>query len=166
MRLQQNENSRAVDRSCAASLANTLLQGALFMSKRRQSALGLIALSKDMDDDLIPLKRVAARLGVSRATLWRVSRSTHFPAPEKVLGRIYWRACDLAEMEAALDAFQGRSAFERERRRAKACQAATKAMAAQIRKPKRVRAHVDALTQPVLFGGPLASAPHGAARIK
>jgi predicted DNA-binding transcriptional regulator AlpA len=118
-----------------------------------------------MDDDLIPLKRVAARLGVSRATFWRVSRGADFPTPEKMLGRLYWRASDLAEMEAALDAFQGRSAFERERRRAKACQAATKAMAAQIKKPKRIRARTDGVAQPDLFGGSLASAPGGAERL-
>jgi predicted DNA-binding transcriptional regulator AlpA len=119
-----------------------------------------------MDDDLIPLKRVASRLGVSRATLWRVSRGAPFPASVKMLGRIYWRARDISEMEAALDAFQGRSAFERERRRAKACQAATRAMAANTKKPKRVRAGPDGLAQPDLFGGPLASAPGGAERLK
>jgi predicted DNA-binding transcriptional regulator AlpA len=119
-----------------------------------------------MDDDLIPLKRLAARLGVSRATLWRVSRSGAFPQARRVGGRIYWREADVAQMEEALDAFQGRSAFERERRRAKACQAATKAMAAQIKKPKRMRAQTDSLAQPDLFGGPLASAPGGAERFK
>ncbi|MBL8537950.1 MAG: hypothetical protein JNM59_11155 [Hyphomonadaceae bacterium] len=119
-----------------------------------------------MDDDHIPLKRIAARLGVSRATLWRVSRSGEFPPARKIFGRLYWREGDLAAMERALDAFQGRSVFERERRHAKACQAATKAMAAKVKKPKRVRARTDALAQPDLFGGPLASAPGGAERLK
>jgi hypothetical protein len=119
-----------------------------------------------MGDDLIPLKRIAARLGVSRATLWRVTRSSGFPAPVKMLGRIYWRACDLPDMEAALDRFQGRSAFERERRHAKARQAATKAMAAVAKKPKRVRTPIGALAQPDLFGGATAPAPGGAERLK
>lgn len=119
-----------------------------------------------MGDDLIPLKRVSARLGVSRATLWRVSRSPGFPAPQKVLGRIYWRACDLSEMEVALDRFQGRSAFERERRHAKARQAATKAMAAAAKKTRRVRSAISALAQPDLFGAAAAPAPGGAERLK
>lgn len=119
-----------------------------------------------MDDDLIPLKRISVRLGVSRATLWRVSRCPGFPAPVKILGRIYWRACDLPEMEAALDRFQGRSVFERERRRAKARQAATKAMAAAAKKPKRARLPINALAQPDLFGGAAVSAPGDAERLK
>lgn len=119
-----------------------------------------------MGDDLIPLKRIAGRLGVSRATLWRVSRSPGFPAPVKLLGRIYWRACDLPEMEASLDRYQGRSAFERERRHAKVRQAATKAMAAAAKKPKRVRASIAALAQPDLFGAAAAPAPGGAERLK
>lgn len=119
-----------------------------------------------MDDDLIPLKRVTARLGVSRATLWRVSRSSGFPAPVKILGRVYWRGCDLPEMETALDRYQGRSAFERERRHAKACQAATKAMAAVAKKSRRLRTTMNTLAQPDLFGGPVASAPRGAESLK
>ena len=119
-----------------------------------------------MDDDLIPLKRIAARLGISRATLWRVSRTPGFPPPVRMLGRIYWREPDLADMEAALDCFQGRSAFERERRRAKACQAATKARAAVARKSRRLRPTTNTLAQPDLFGGPAAPAPGGAERGK
>jgi predicted DNA-binding transcriptional regulator AlpA len=119
-----------------------------------------------MDDDLIPLKRITGRLGISRATLWRVSRSAGFPAPVKVLGRVYWRARDLLEMEAALDRFQGRSAFERERRHAKARQAATTAMAAAAKKPKRVRSPVSALAQPDLFGAAATLAPGDAERLK
>lgn len=119
-----------------------------------------------MDDDLIPLKRITARLGVSRATLWRVSRSPGFPAPVKMLGRIYWRACDLPEMEASLDRYQGRSAFERERRHAKARQAVTKAMAAAAKRSKCVRSPINALAQPDLFGAAAAPAPGGAERLK
>lgn len=113
-------------------------------------------------DDLIPLKRLAVRLGVSRATLWRVSRTAAFPAPVRVLGRIYWRASDLPAMETALDRFQGRSAFERERRHAKACQAATTAAVAA--KSKRTRLQTKTPAQPDLSGGPVALAPGGAER--
>lgn len=119
-----------------------------------------------MDDDLIPLKRIVAQLGVSRATFWRVSRTSGFPASVKMLGRIYWRRSDLAAMEAALDRFQGRSVFERDRRHAKACQAATKAIAAHAKKPKRVRVRIGPLSQPDLFGAAAAPAPGGAERLK
>jgi predicted DNA-binding transcriptional regulator AlpA len=119
-----------------------------------------------MDEDFIPLKRIAAQLGVSRATLWRVSRSAGFPLPLKVLGRVFWRKRDLAAMEAALDRYQGRGAFERERRHAKACKAATSAMAAAFKQPKRLRTKANTLQQPDLFGAPTASAPGGAERLK
>lgn len=119
-----------------------------------------------MDDDLIPLKRITAHLGVSRATFWRVSRTAGFPPPVKALGRVYWRSCDLLDMESALDRFQGRSAFERERRHAKARHAATKAMAAIAKKPKRVIVRIDAPPQPDLFGGRAVPAPGGAERRK
>lgn len=119
-----------------------------------------------MDDELIPLKRLTGRLGVSRATLWRVGRSSGFPAPVKVLGRIYWRACDLPEMEAVLDRFQGRSAFERERRHAKAYHAAARVIVANAKKQRRVRVRIGPLAQPDLFGAPAAPAPGGAERLK
>lgn len=119
-----------------------------------------------MDDELIPLKRLTGRLGVSRATLWRVSRSAGFPAPVKVLGRIYWRACDLPEMEAGLDRFQGRSAFERDRRHAKAYKTAAKVVAANVKKQRRVRVRIGPLAQPDLFGAAAAPAPGGAERLK
>lgn len=119
-----------------------------------------------MDDDLIPLKRIAARLGISRATLWRVSRTAGFPPSVRMLGRIYWRERDVADMEAALDCFQGRSVFECQRRHAKACQVATKARAAVAKKPRRLRTTANTLAQPDLFGGPAARAPGGAERGK
>jgi predicted DNA-binding transcriptional regulator AlpA len=119
-----------------------------------------------MDDDLIPLKRIAAQLGVSRATLWRVSRSAGFPPPQKMLGRVFWRRRDLAAMEAALDSFQGRGAFERERRHANACKAVTRAMAAAFKQPKRLRTKANTLQQADLFGAPMAPAPGGAERRK
>jgi predicted DNA-binding transcriptional regulator AlpA len=119
-----------------------------------------------MGDDLIPLKCMIAELGVSRATFWRLSRTPGFPPPLKMLSRLYWREGDLAAMEAALDRFQGRSVFERERRHAKARQAVTKATAASAKKPKRVRTVANTLAQPDLFGGPVAPAPGGAERLK
>jgi predicted DNA-binding transcriptional regulator AlpA len=118
-----------------------------------------------MDDNLIPLKRVAAQLGVSRATLWRVSQSRDFPSSVKVRGRVYWRMRDLAAMETALDAFQGRSAFERDQRQTKAREAVMKAMAA-IKKSKRRSTTPSPLKQLDLFGGAGAPAPGGAERIK
>lgn len=118
-----------------------------------------------MDDDLIPLKRVAAQLGVSRATLWRVSQSSDFPSPVKVRGRMFWRMRDLAAMEIALDAYQGRSAFEREQRQAKTREAAMKAMAA-LKKSKRRPTSPSTLQQLDLFGGAGAPTPGGAERIK
>jgi predicted DNA-binding transcriptional regulator AlpA len=114
-----------------------------------------------MNDDFIPLKRIAAQLGVSRATFWRVSCDADFPAPQKIRGRVFWRRRDLPAMEAALDAFQGRSAFERNRRQAKAREAATKAMAA-IKKPKRRLTSTTPPQQLDLFGGSIATAPEGA----
>lgn len=119
-----------------------------------------------MDDDLIPLKRLAARLGVSRATLWRASQCAGFPPALRLRGRLFWRGADLGAMEAALDRFQGRGAFERERRHAKACKAATRAMVAAIKKPKRLRTTANTLQQPDLFGAAPAPAPRGAERLK
>jgi predicted DNA-binding transcriptional regulator AlpA len=118
-----------------------------------------------MDDDLIPLKRLPGQLGVSRATLWRVSKTCGFPPPLKIRSRIFWRGADIEAMEAALDRFQGRSVFERERRYAKACKAATKSITA-ITKPERPRTRANAPQQPDLFGAPVAPAPSGAERRK
>lgn len=121
-------------------------------------------LLRGMDDDLIPLKRVAAELGVSRATLWRVSRSAAFPPALRVLGRVYWRSTDLKTMEAALDRFKGRCAFERERRNAKVHAALVEA-AAGGKKRKRPKTPAGfAVRQPDLFGGAEAPAPAGAER--
>ncbi len=119
-----------------------------------------------MDGDLIPLKRIAARLGVSRATFWRLSRADGFPPAARMLGRVYWRERDLADMEAMLDRFEGRGAFERARRHAKACKAAAKAKAAVAKKFGRLRTRTNTLAQPDLFGGPAAPAPGGAERLK
>jgi len=109
--------------------------------------------------DLVPQKRVASQLCVSRSTLWRASHSNiaGFPAPIVVRSRVYWRQADLPALQAAIDSFKGRGAFEALRRHAKA--KATRAqMAARTAKRKRA----PALTQPDLFGGPDAAGPSGA----
>jgi predicted DNA-binding transcriptional regulator AlpA len=67
--------------------------------------------------DLIPLKRVADELGVSRATLWR-ARQSHlpdFPEPMIVRRLVYWRRGDLGRLENALMLYQGRVRFEQRR---------------------------------------------------
>jgi predicted DNA-binding transcriptional regulator AlpA len=109
---------------------------------------------------LVPQKRVAAELGVSRSSLWRASRSAipGFPPPVVLRARVYWREADLPALKTALQRFQGRKAFEKERRHAKAC-AARAAVAS--RKPKRGRRATMA-RQPDLFGDADAAAPLGA----
>jgi predicted DNA-binding transcriptional regulator AlpA len=110
--------------------------------------------------DLLPQKRVAAELGISRSSLWRASRSfiPGFPSPIVLRARIYWREADLPALKAALQRFQGRKAFEKERRHAKACAARAEAAG---RKPKRGR-RAEILRQPDLFGDADAAAPLGA----
>ena len=68
-------------------------------------------------DDLMPLKRVADEMGVSRATLWRARRSNipDFPAPLVIRRLVYWRRSDLKRLEDALMLYQGRVRFERVR---------------------------------------------------
>jgi len=106
---------------------------------------------------LVPQKRVAADLGVSRSSLWRASRSAipGFPAPVIVRARVYWREADLPALKAALERFEGRTAFERARRFAKACAAREDAAGA---KPKRGKGTGPA-RHPDLFGE--AAAPQG-----
>ena len=68
-------------------------------------------------NDLAPLKRVLQLGNVSRATLWRVSRAgvAGFPEPTKRGGRIYWRLDELEALKAAIERFEGRTAFDRRR---------------------------------------------------
>jgi predicted DNA-binding transcriptional regulator AlpA len=72
--------------------------------------------------DLLPHKRVAAELGVSRSSLWRAMKSgiAGFPTPVVLRRRLYWREADLPALKEALDRFAGRNAFETARRHARA----------------------------------------------
>ncbi|MBL8559447.1 MAG: hypothetical protein JNM47_12040 [Hyphomonadaceae bacterium] len=112
--------------------------------------------------DLVPQKRVAAELGVSRSSLWRASRSAipGFPSPVVLRARVYWLRSDLPALRVAMDRFQGRSAFEAERRHAKARAALAEATGL---KPKR-RKQSSAIPQPDLFDGPDTAGPGGAER--
>jgi predicted DNA-binding transcriptional regulator AlpA len=114
-------------------------------------------------DDLVPLKRIAARLGVSRTTLWRLSRTEACPAPVVLRRRVYWRAKDLDALAQALARYPGRGAFEGERRYAKARAVAKEAAASQRKQPSSMQRGAKAL-QPDLFGAPDAAAPGGAER--
>jgi predicted DNA-binding transcriptional regulator AlpA len=112
--------------------------------------------------DLVPLKRVAADLGVSRSTLWRASRSAipGFPRPLVLRARVYWLRGDLPALKAAMDRFQGRRAFEAERRHAKA--RAALAQASGLKSKRRKPA--STIPQPDLFGAADAAGPGGAER--
>lgn len=110
--------------------------------------------------DLVPQKRVAADLGISRSSLWRASRSSipDFPPPIVLRARVYWREADLPALKAALERFQGRKAFEKQQRHAKARAALAEATGL---KPKRRKGTAN-LRQPDLFGGDDVAAPNGA----
>lgn len=110
--------------------------------------------------DLVPQKRIAAELGVSRSSLWRARHSSipGFPQPIVLRARVYWREADLPALKAALERFQGRKAFEKERRHAKA--RAALAEATGLKPQRRQRAAI--LRQPDLFGGDDVAAPNGA----
>ena len=101
-------------------------------------------------DELVPLKKVLGALGVSRATLWRASKSVaSFPAPTLVGGRVYWRSNELGTLRDSLDAFRGRNAFEREQRFERLKAAKTNAAASRRSRSKLEGASVQ---QPDLFG--------------
>jgi len=102
-------------------------------------------------DDLVPLKRVADEVGVSRATLWRARQSNipDFPAPVIIRHLVYWRRADLKRLEDALMQYQGRVRFER-RREAQRKVDQIKKTAAPSRKGARTRAKTKP-AQPDLF---------------
>lgn len=64
------------------------------------------------------LTETAYELAVSRWTLWRAARSDlpDFPQPIVVSRRLYWRKRDLERLEAAMMFFEGRCAFDRNRK--------------------------------------------------
>lgn len=110
------------------------------------------------DDDLLPLKRVLELVGVSRSTLWRVSASgiEGFPRPKARGRRLFWREEDLPALRQCIDAFDGRTVFDRrkehDRRRRKTQHAA---LAAQKRGKVRSRRPKSSPRKPAqgdLFG--------------
>lgn len=113
---------------------------------------------------LIPQKRAAAELGVSRSSLWRARASAiaGFPPPVILRARVYWRTADLPGLKAALERFEGRRAFEQEHRHAKARAALTEATGL---KPKR-RKRAATLRQPDLFAEADAAAPPAPRRLQ
>jgi hypothetical protein len=107
--------------------------------------------------DLVPQKRIAAELGVSRSSLWRASRSAipGFPPPVVLRARVYWLRTDLPALRLAMERFQGRKAFEEARRHGNA-----RAALAEItgHKAKR-RKQATERRQPDLFDAADAGAP-------
>lgn len=71
--------------------------------------------------------------------------------------RVYWLRSDLPALMVAMDRFQGRSAFEAERRHAKARAALAEG------KPKRPK-QSNAIPQPDLFDASDTAGPGGAER--
>jgi predicted DNA-binding transcriptional regulator AlpA len=108
-------------------------------------------------DELVPLKAVLQEVGVSRATLWRALNSNiaGMPRPTTVRRRIYWLKRQIAALDAALDAYQGRGAFEQRQTRKKLSASARKAKLLELKKPKRKRESTapSEARQRDLFGG-------------
>lgn len=108
-------------------------------------------------DELVPLKAVLEEVGVSRATLWRALNSNiaGMPQPRTVRRRLYWMKGQIAALDAALDAYKGRSAFEQRQRREQLSAAARKAKLLELKKPRRKRESVapSVVRQRDLFGG-------------
>jgi hypothetical protein len=67
--------------------------------------------------DLVPQKVVADDLCVSLVTLWRARRSgiPGFPEPIVLRNMVFWRKCDVSQLEDALMKFEGRGKFEQRR---------------------------------------------------
>jgi predicted DNA-binding transcriptional regulator AlpA len=108
------------------------------------------------DVDLVPRKRVLEACGVSRATLWRVSRSgvESFPRAVKRGGRLYWREEDIEAIQQAIGDFEGRTAFDKQRQlgRARRRRASLLAMKSRKAKSPRVRSAAKDVAQGDLFG--------------
>lgn len=73
------------------------------------------------DDEWVPLKKVLQICNVSRATLWRVSRSglEGFPKATRRGGRLYWREGEIEPVKQAIESFDGRTRFDQKRQSAK-----------------------------------------------
>ena len=101
-------------------------------------------------NDLIPLKRVADELGVSRATLWRATRSgiSGFPAPTTIRRLVYWKRAELGRLEDALMHYKGRVSFERQRSAERKVEQLKKTATPR---PKRARRSSAPTSQPDLF---------------
>lgn len=102
-------------------------------------------------DDLVPLKRVAEEVGMSRTSLWRAARSDipDFPAPVVIRRLVYWKRQDMERLDAALLRYRGRVKFERDREANQKIERLKK----KAKPPsKRVRPPTDEnLPQPDLF---------------
>ena len=107
--------------------------------------------------DLVPLKRVLEDVGVSRSTLWRALRSgiAHFPPPTIIRRRVYWNASELPGIETALEAYNGRCAFDarQSQRRLELEKPYRDALARMARPGRRnpTTVHIDDFAQPDLF---------------
>lgn len=96
-----------------------------------------LGLSQMHKDDLIPLKRVLAHVGVGRVTLWRALNSEiEIPQPTIVRRRVFWRADEIQTLDHALDRYKGRLAFEEGRRRDRLLADIQSCAAAQKRRRK------------------------------
>lgn len=102
-------------------------------------------------DDLVPLKRVAEEVGMSRTSLWRAARSdiADFPAPVVIRRLVYWKRQDMERLDAALLRYRGRVKFERDREANQKIERLKK----KTKPPsKRARPQADdSLPQPDLF---------------
>lgn len=101
--------------------------------------------------DLVPLKQVAAQLGVSRATIWRARTSgiAGFPAPVMLSRYVFWKRSDLERLEDALLRYQGRVKFEAGRK----AQARIDALKGRLRSARNGKRRAKHTLQSDLFKG-------------
>lgn len=93
------------------------------------------------DDELLPLKRVLELTGVSRSTLWRVSQSglDGFPKPKARGRRLFWRADDLAAIRRCIEAFDGRTVFDRRAKKERQRKESRHAALSEMKRSRRTR---------------------------
>ena|SRR5579872_6967483 len=58
----------------------------------------LLAWSEESTPDLLSVQEVAAKLGTSSRSVWRMLSAGEIPAPIKIRGKTKWRAVDLQAM--------------------------------------------------------------------